>query len=908
MKNPKSQISTCYNINQFRLESWNNLKSESAKLESFERNSVEETKQKELVKNSLKSLENIESYFALPGVSRIEMLFEMLEKREHTAFAHKITEITKLLVSDKYRSNPDIIDDDDLNPEVGHSLDKPDGKDKNYFEVLFVEDISIQEEQKLRHDLKEVFTRNDQFNYGIVVQRSFEDAMIALKFNSNIQAVVIRYAPPYRSKKITQEMEPFVSSILNFDLGTKRESDLGPVLGRFVKKFRSELDTYYVTDSSLGNLKDNTLKSFNRIFYRAEDLQELHLTILRGICKRYETPFFSALKEYSKKPTGVFHAMPISRGNSVFKSRWINDFGKFYGRNLFLAETSSTKGGLDSLLQPTGSLKVAQKMASDAYGSLNTFFVTNGTSTSNKIVVQALVKPGDVILIDRDCHKSHHYGLVLAGAYPVYLDSYPIEKYSMYGAVPLQQIKDKLLQLKAANRMDLVKMLLLTNCTFDGLVYNVEKVMEEILAIKPDMIFLWDEAWFAFAGFTFNYKQRTGMFVANKLHKKYKSEKYRIQYEEHIKNLKKGEVSKLPDPDKVRIRVYSTQSTHKTLSSFRQGSMIHVWDEDFRKKSQNSFMEAYMTHTSTSPNYQILASLDAGRRQVQFEGYELVEKSIELAMVFRAKVNDHPRLKKYFDVLTIGDFIPKEFRVSGLAEYYNPKKGWNRMNKAWKNDEFVLDPTKITIHIGRTGVDGDTFKNKYLMDQFNIQINKTSRNTILLMTNIGTTRSSITYLTNALLKIADELDRELLSLSPKESKIHEDKIHSLTQDCPPLPDFSYFHSSFQAVPGVPGGNIREAFTLAYNEENYEYVPLQECMPAIEDGRTLVASCFIIPYPPGFPVLVPGQVVSKEIIHFLTALDVSEIHGYTPELGLRVFKETVLNRQKTVTSIGSNSKK
>jgi arginine decarboxylase len=836
------------------------------------------------------------------------LLLEMIERQEYTAFAHKISEITKLLVSDKYRSNPNAFEDDDLNSDSLEAIDKFDGKGKNYFEVLFVEDISVQEENKLRHDLNEVCTSNDQFNYGIVVQRTFEDAMIALKFNSNIQAVVIRYAPPYKSKKISPFLEPFVQSILNLNIDSKSEMRLGPVLGRLVKKFRPELDTYYVTDTALGNLKDNTLKTFDRIFYRAEDVQELHLTILRGIYKRYETPFFSALKEYSKKPTGIFHAMPISRGNSVFKSRWINDFGKFYGRNMFLAETSSTKGGLDSLLQPTGSLKTAQKMASDAYGSLNTFFVTNGTSTSNKIVVQALVKPGEVILIDRDCHKSHHYGLVLAGAYPVYLDSYPIEKYSMYGAVPLQQIKDKLLQLKEAGRMQLVKMLLLTNCTFDGLVYNVEKVMEEILAIKPDMIFLWDEAWFAFAGFTYNYKQRTGMFVANKLHKKYKSEKYRIEYEEHIKNLKKGEISKLPDPDKVRIRVYSTQSTHKTLSSFRQGSMIHIWDEDFRKKSQNTFLEAYMTHTSTSPNYQILASLDAGRRQVQFEGYELVEKSIELAMVFRAKVNDHPQLKKYFDVLTIGDFIPKEFRASGLSEYYNPKTGWNRMEDAWKNDEFVLDPTKITIHIGRTGVDGDTFKNKYLMDKFNIQINKTSRNTVLLMTNIGTTRSSVTYLTNALLKIADELDKELLALTSAESKIHQDRIESLTQDFPPLPDFSYFHNSFQAVPGVPGGNIRGAFTLAYNEENYEYIPLSECLPTIKEGRVLVASCFIIPYPPGFPVLVPGQVVSEEIIHFLTVLDVSEIHGYRPELGLRIFKDAVLNRQKTVTSMGSNTKK
>lgn len=899
-----------YNIAQLRLESWNTLKSESTKLEESSRGSSEEKKLRNNLRENLKNLQVVESYFAFPGISRLRALNEMLDRQEHTALANKIAEITKHLVSDRYRSNPDFIEEDEQGVDTSEKGDLPDGARKNYFEVLFVEDISLHEENKLRNDLRDLRGVNEQFNYGIVVQRTFEDAMIALHFNYNIQAVVIRYAPPYHSKKVTPILKPFIQKVLDLGLDSKPQSELGPILGNLVKKFRPELDTYYVTDTALGNLKDSTLKSFRRIFYRTEDLQELHLTILRGISERYETPFFSALKEYSKKPTGIFHAMPISRGNSVFKSRWINDFGNFYGRNMFLAETSSTTGGLDSLLQPTGSLKKAQKMASDAYGSQNTFFVTNGTSTANKIVVQALVKPGDVILIDRDCHKSHHYGLVLAGAYPVYLDSYPIEEYSMYGAVPLEQIKEKLLKLKEAGRLDLVKMLLLTNCTFDGLVYNVEKVMQEILAIKPDMIFLWDEAWFAFAGFTYNYKQRTGMFVAQKLYEKYRSTEYREEYKDHLKNLKEDEISKLPNPDEVRIRVYSTQSTHKTLSSFRQGSMIHIWDEDFRRKSENTFMEAYMTHTSTSPNYQMLASLDAGRRQVQFEGYELVEKSIEMAMVLRAKVNDHPRLKKYFDVLTVSDFIPKEFRKSGLSEYYNPKEGWNRMETAWENDEFVLDPTKITLHIGRTGVDGDTFKNKYLMDKFNIQINKTSRNTVLFMTNIGTTRGSVTYLTNALLKIADELDKEFLSLSKKENKIRQDKIHSLTKDFPPLPDFSYFHHSFQAVPGVPGGNIREAFFLAYNEENYEYMPLVECLPSMENDRTLVASSFIIPYPPGFPVLVPGQVVSEEIIRFLTALDVSEIHGYRADLGLRVFKDSVLNRQKTVTSMGSmnNTKK
>ncbi len=897
-----------YNIAQLRIESWNNLKTLATKLVTSTRGSADEKSYKQLLVNLLNELEQIESYFAFPGILRLRMLNEMLGRYEYTGLSNKITEILKQLVSDSYRNNHANIEYDELDVELSEKSESSDVYRKIYFEVLIVEDISIQDEGKLRNNLKDLQASSEQFCYNIVVQPSFEDAMIALHFNYNIQAVVVRYAPPYHSKKITPQIRPFIQNVLKPELATTPQSELGPLLGTLIKKFRPEIDTYYITDTALGNLKDNTLKSFKRIFYRVEDLQELHLTILRGIDERYETPFFTALKEYSKKPTGIFHAMPISRGNSVFKSRWINDFGKFYGRNMFLAETSSTTGGLDSLLQPSGSLRKAQQMASDAYGSRHTFFVTNGTSTANKIVVQALVKPGDVILIDRDCHKSHHYGLVLAGAYPVYLDSYPIIEYSMYGAVPLEQIKEKLLLLKKAGRLNLVKMLLLTNCTFDGLVYNVEKVMEEILAIKSDMIFLWDEAWFAFARFAYIYKQRTGMFVAQKLYEKYKTSSYREEYTEHIKNLKEGEIPKLPDPDKVRIRVYSTQSTHKTLSSFRQGSMIHIWDEEFRRKSENTFMEAYMTHTSTSPNYQMLASLDAGRRQVQFEGFELVDKSIEMAMVLRAKINDHPRLSKYFDVLTVSDFIPKKYRESDISEYYSKKDGWNRMENAWEKDEFVLDPTKMTLHIGRTGVDGDTFKNKYLMDKFNIQINKTSRNTVLFITNIGTTRGSVAYLTNALLKIADELDQEFRTLNEKEDAIRKKRIQSLVRDFPPLPDFSYFHNSFRAVPGVPGGNIREAFFLAYSEENYEYMPLQDCMPAMENGRTLVASTFIIPYPPGFPVLVPGQVVSKEIIHFLTVLDVSEIHGYRADLGLRVFKDSVLNRQKTVTSMGSNNLK
>lgn len=902
MITPEKAISApYYSIGQLRLDKWNELKNESEDLSNCTKGSALETKHKNSIEQLLIDLSTVEQYFALPGKAILEKLTRYLAKEDYGVLTSVINNITRQLIGDV---DSGTLDDDGDQLEVESISNAHQGVKNNYFEVLFVENFNSVDETILHENLHELQDPNDQFSYNVVIQHSFQDALIALFFNPNIQAVVIRYAPPYMSENITPLIKPYIQNVLKIGLQNISEAELGPKLGELIKQFRPELDTYYVTDTALGDLKDSTLNTFKRIYYQKEDLQELHLAIILGISDRFNTPFFTALKEYSQKPTGVFHAMPISRGNSVFKSKWIKDFGEFYGRNLFLAETSSTTGGMDSLLQPTGPLKKAQEMASKAYGSQSTFFVTNGTSTANKIVLQALVEPGDLVLIDRDCHKSHHYGLVLSGAYPVYLDSYPIEEYSMYGAVPLEHILKKLGILKSAGRLDNVKMLLLTNCTFDGIVYNVQRVMEAVLAIKPDMIFLWDEAWFAFAGFTYTYKQRTGMFSANRLHEKYQSEDYRKQYKQHIKNLKQDESPSLPDPDKVRIRVYATQSTHKTLSSFRQGSMIHIWDEDFRRKAENTFLEAYMTHTSTSPNYQMLASLDVGRRQAQFEGYEMVERSIELAMVFRAKVEKNPLLRKYFDVLTVKDFIPDKYRCSGLNEYYDAEKGWNRMEEAWEKDEFMLDPTKITLFIGLTGIDGDTFKNKYLMDKYDIQINKTSRNTVLFMTNIGTTRGSIAYLTKVLLEIAGELDHHFESLNQREKEIADAQIESLTKNAPSLPDFSRFHSSFLAVPGVPGGNLRAAYFLAYNEENCEYLSILECKEAIEKGKELVASSFVIPYPPGFPVLVPGQLISKEIISFMLALDVSEIHGYRADLGLRIFQDSVLNRQQTATAMGA----
>ena len=182
------------------------------------------------------------------------------------------------------------------------------------------------------------------------------------------------------------------------------------------------------------------------------------------------------------------------------------------------------------------------------------------------------------------------------------------------------------------------------------------------------------------------------------------------------------------------------------------------------------------------------------------------------------------------------------------------------------------------------------------MDKYGIQINKTSRNTVLFMTNIGTTRSSLAYLIEVLVGIARELDDLLDDASAMERRAFERRVQSLMVDLPPLPDFSRFHDAFRAGPETPEGDIRAAFFLAYDEDNCDYLELDGSVNAVlESGREVVSASFIIPYPPGFPILVPGQVISAEILAFMRALDVSEIHGYRPDLGLRVFTGEALAR-------------
>jgi arginine decarboxylase len=860
----------------------------------------------------LAELAPLEDLCGYPGPRLMTQVHERLQSGDWTGFARLVQRISGALLSNSFRDDhepwkadeegethaPDI-----LPPSLGRGQAR-----RPYFEILLVSPAERAMWPEIRETFRRLRRTEDEFVYEPVVVGSFEDAALAVVFNPNLQAVVISDGFGYPS----QHTVPILRDILvrQVQIAKSAQSgDLGVLLAQMVRRWRPELDVYLTTDRDVARLAGSPEAApIRRIFYGVEEPMEIHLAILDGVKDRYETPYFDNLKHYAQRPIGTFHALPIARGKSIFKSNWIRDMGEFYGANLFLAESSATTGGLDSLLEPTGNIKVAQDKAARALGGDRSFFVTNGTSTSNKIVHQAVLRPGDIVLIDRDCHKSHHYGLVLAGAQPLYIDAFPLTQYSMYGSLGIKPLKKALLQLKAEGKLDRARLVVLTNCTFDGHVANVKRTMLACLAIKPDLIFLWDEAWFGFARFSPFLRRRTGMGAAAAIRDLMRDPEYKKRYEAFKasagkldpKDPKLVDMELLPDPDKVRVRVYETDSVHKSMSSLRQGSIIVVADQDFHTV-EASFKEAFFTHTSTSPNLQIIASLDVARRQMELEGYELVGRAIQLAIEARRQINSHPLISKYFRIATPAEMIPAEYRKSGFTDWGTP--GWTMTDTmgALDNDEFYLDPTRMTLLCGAAGYDGTQFK-AILASEHDIQINKTSRNSVLVQININNTRSDLAHLMKALADMAREIEKRLAEGGEEERSAFKARVKSLVEDVPDLPDFQRFHDAFRddAKSATQEGHMREAYYMAYDAANVEHVKLnsKEIDDRLAKGPELVSAKFVIPYPPGFPIMVPGQVVTKEIITFMRKLDVKEIHGYNAGKGLELLKPDALAKHRT----------
>ena len=865
-----------------------------------------------------------EDFFAYPGQPLLKLLGARVTSGDAIGAARLVQSISNALLTHSYRSSvADWEGEEQTAINLGEGV--PGGGEERaaqrpYFEVLVVSPARPAAWQELAQDLRRLRRPLDKFMYEPVFVNSFEDAVLATILNGSVEAVIIYEGIPLASSHHSPVLRQFLTSHLAASGMDSNLADYSLALAQGLKQLRPELDIYYLSDRQVEKLAgDVSADCIRRVFYQVEEPLEMHLSILDGVADRFDTPYFDNLQKYAQRPIGTFHALPIARGKSIFKSNWISDMGKFYGINLFLAESSATTGGLDSLLEPTGNIKVAQEKAARAFGADHVFFVTNGTSTSNKIVEQALLAPGDIMLVDRNCHKSHHYGAVLSGAYPLYVEAYPLTQYSMYGAVPLRTIKKALLDLKAEGRLDRARLLVLTNCTFDGHIYNTERVMEECLAIKPDLIFLWDEAWFGFARWTPFYRRRTAMGAAASLEKKFKDPAYRAAYKEQEKklgaDLKASEKTLLetrliPDPEKVRLRVYQTNSTHKSMSCLRQGSMVLVKDQDYHTVEEQ-FHEAIFTHASTSPNLQIIATLDVARRQMELEGYELVNRAIQLALDFRREVKSHPLISKYFRVLGADELIPAEFRNSGFVDYLAPGVNWATAVKALRDDEVALDVTRLTLVCGSAGFDGTQFKSLLAAD-FDIQLNKTSRNSVLLQTNINNTRSDIAQLIKVLVQISQGIEKKIGEGGGAAKQAFEARVKSLMTDVPDLPNFSSFFEQYREDPSskTSEGDMRSAFFAAYRQQQCEHVKLSspEIDKRLKSGPELISANFVIPYPPGFPIMVPGQVINAETIGFMRKLDVKEIHGYNASLGLKLLNPAALQSAKTQSGSGARAGK
>ena len=331
------------------------------------------------------------------------------------------------------------------------------------------------------------------------------------------------------------------------------------------------------------------------------------------------------------------------------------------------------------------------------------------------------------------------------------------------------------------------------------------------------------------------------------------------------------------------------------MSCLRQGSMVLVRDQDYHTVEEQ-FHEAVFTHASTSPNLQIIASIDVARRQMELEGYELVNRAIQLALDLRHEVNTHPLVSKYFRILGADELIPAEFRNSGFVDYLTPGANWTTAIKALREDEFALDVTRLTLLCGNAAFDGTQFKNLLAAD-YDIQLNKTSRNSVLLQTNINNTRSDIAHLMKVLVEISQGIEKKLAHSGVAERDAFTARVRSLMEDVPNLPNFSSFHSKFREndKSRTSEGDMRAAFFGAYREDQCEHVKLAspEIDKRLKNGPELVSANFVIPYPPGFPIMVPGQVITAETIEFMRKLDVKEIHGYEAALGLKLLRPSFL---------------
>ena len=312
---------------------------------------------------ALTALVPMEAFQAYPGARLLNAIQERLAGGDALGTARLVQRVSSALMSRSYRSDAGEWESEDDASATERAMPTVQGETRGrpYFEVLFVTPTPPARWPAHAQQIRKLRRSQDAFAYEPVFVGSFEDAVLAVILNTNLESVVIYDGFPYESSRDVPLLKNVLSSRLSLDKKDRASGDNALMLAEVVKRFRPELDIIVLADRKPeAMIADPAAVGIRRIFYEVEEPLEIHLSILSGVAERNETPFFDNLKKYAQKPVGTFHALPVARGKSIFKSNWISDMGEFYGANLFLAESSATSGGLDSLLEPTGNIKKAQ--------------------------------------------------------------------------------------------------------------------------------------------------------------------------------------------------------------------------------------------------------------------------------------------------------------------------------------------------------------------------------------------------------------------------------------------------------------------------------------------------------------------------------------------------------------------
>jgi len=573
-------------------------------------------------------------------------------------------------------------------------------------------------------------------------------------------------------------------------------------------------------------------------------------------------PLTAAVMKFSQVYEYSWHTPGHTGGTAFLKSPVGRIFFDYFGENLLRSDLSISVGALGSLLDHTGPIGEHEKYAARVFGAHRTYCVTNGTSTSNRVIFMAAVGRGQIALCDRNCHKSIEHSLVMSGGIPSYL--VPLRnRYGIIGPIPPANLKPA--AIKAAIKANPLVTKdtetrpvysVVTNSTYDGLCYNARRV-EELLDPTVDRIHF-DEAWYAYARFNPIYRDRHGMHGDPRDHK--------------------------------GPTVFATHSTHKLLAALSQASLLHI--RDGRSPIPHSrFNESFMMHASTSPFYPIIVSNDVTAAMMDGPGgLTLTRESIDEAVAFRQTMGRVQREFKeqgewFFntwnaDTVKEGKAGKKVAFADASAEFLatepdawvlHPGETWHGFGDL-EDDYCMLDPIKVSIvtpgvadkgGLDKKGIPA-TLVTAYLHNR-GVEVEKTTDFTILVLFSIGITKGKWGTLLNALLDFKRDYDANnrlaetLPELVAGHPAVYGDMgLHDLSdQMFAMLKETRQTHWLAEAFSTLPELVMTpsDAYQLLVRDQ-IEHVPLEKLA-----NRVLATS--LVPYPPGIPMLMPGEATGPD---------------------------------------------